>query len=90
MPKDELYTLYDESETTQTRFISFVGEAHRFDLGITVTDRFYGKLLVFNIQSNRYALIGEDDLEEPGYIEHVYGISEAEAAELRDFLHTLF
>ncbi|GGA43902.1 hypothetical protein GCM10007416_16260 [Kroppenstedtia guangzhouensis] len=90
MPKDELYTLYDESETTQTRFVSFVGESHRFDLGITVTDRFYGKLLVFNIQSNRYALIGEDDLEEPGYIEYVYGITEDEAAELREFLHTLF
>ncbi|MFD1425753.1 hypothetical protein JOD24_001627 [Kroppenstedtia sanguinis] len=90
MLKDELYILYDESETTQTRYISFAGESHRFDLGITVTDRFYGKLLVFNIQSNRYALIGEDDLEEPGYLEHVYGITEDEATELRDFLHTLF
>lgn len=90
MPNDELFTLYDESETTQTRFVSFVGKSHRFDLGITVTDRFYGKLLVFNIQSNRYALIGEDDLEEPGYLEHVYGVTEEEASELKDFLHILF
>ncbi len=85
----DLFFLYDDEEETRTRFVSFVGESTRFDLAILYTDRFEGKLLVLNILSNRYAIIGYDDLEEPGYLEHVYDISEAEANELRNFLYTL-
>lgn len=90
MSSEELIYLYDDEESTRTRYVSFVGETSRFDLGITTTERFYGKLLVFNIQSNRFAIIGQDDLNEPGYLEHIYGISEEEAQELKDFLSTLF
>jgi hypothetical protein len=89
MTNQELMYLYDETENTRTRFVSFVGETNRFDLAITVTDRFYGKLLVLNLQSNRFAIIGPDDLEEPGYLENVYQISESEANELRQFLQPL-
>jgi hypothetical protein len=89
MSNQEFMFLYDETEKTHTRFVSFVGESNRFDLAITTTDRFYGKVLVLNLQSNRFAIIGPDDLEEPGYLEHVYQISEAEADELKQFLHTL-
>ncbi|MFC7439675.1 DUF3055 domain-containing protein [Laceyella putida] len=81
--------LYDDTVNTRTRFVSFMGETNRFDLAITVTDRFYGKLLVLNLQSNRFAIIGQDDLDEPGYLEHVYQLSEAEAEELRQFLYTM-
>ncbi|QKG83722.1 DUF3055 domain-containing protein [Kroppenstedtia pulmonis] len=90
MSSEELIYLYDDEESTRTRYVSFVGESSRFDLGITTTERFYGKLLVFNIQSNRFAIIGQDDLNEPGYLEHIYGISEEDAQELNDFLSTLF
>lgn len=90
MSSEELIYLYDDEENTRTRYVSFVGETSRFDLGITTTERFYGKLLVFNIQSNRFAIIGQDDLNEPGYLEHIYGISEEEAEELQNFLSTLF
>ncbi|MFC4076105.1 DUF3055 domain-containing protein [Salinithrix halophila] len=90
MSNEDLFFLYDDAEETKTRFVSFAGETCRFDLGITVTNRFYGKLIVFNIQSNRFAIIGQDDLEEPGYLEHVYGIDEGEAEELKQFLYTLF
>jgi hypothetical protein len=89
MSHEEWMFLYDDVEDTRTRFVSFIGETSRFDLGITTTRRFYGKLLVFNIQSNRFALIGSDDLEEPGYLEHVYGMREEEATELKEFLYTL-
>jgi hypothetical protein len=81
--------LYDESENTRTRFVSFVGKTNRFDLAITHTSRFYGKFLVLNLQSSRFAIIGADDLEEPGYLEHVYQLPEVEAEELRQFLDTL-
>ena len=51
-----------------------------------MTDRFYGKKLVLNLQSNRFAIIGPDDLEEEGYLEHAFQITETEAAELSAFL----
>lgn len=40
---NDLFFLYDEPEDTKTRFVSFMGEATRFDLAITTTNRFYGK-----------------------------------------------
>jgi hypothetical protein len=79
--------LYDHSEDTTTRFVCFVGETlQRFDLAITSTNRFYGKKLVTDIQGGRTAIIGPDDLEEPGYLEHVYKLEEEQAEELRTFL----
>lgn len=81
--------LYDDSVNTRTRFVSFIGETNRFDLAITITDRFYGKALVLNLQSNRFAILGQDDLEEPGYLEEVYQLADEEADELRQFLSTV-
>ncbi|MFD2671310.1 DUF3055 domain-containing protein [Marinicrinis sediminis] len=80
--------LSDSTEDTSTRFVCFVGEEslHRFDLAITTTNRFYGKKLVTDLQSGRTAIIGPDDLEEEGYLEHVYKIKEDEAEELAAFL----
>jgi Protein of unknown function (DUF3055) len=79
--------LYDSSEDTTTRFVCFVGETmRRFDLAITNTNRFYGKKLVTDLQSGRTAVIGPDDLQEEGYLEHVYKITEEEAVELANFL----
>lgn len=84
----ETIFLYDETEQTRTRFVSFVGKTNRFDLAITTTDRFYGKFLILNLQSNRFAIVGPDDLEEPGYLEYAYQLSEEEADELRHFIYT--
>lgn len=85
----ERYFLYDEREDTKTRFVSFVGEHQRYDLAITQTTRHYGKSLVLNMQGNKYAIIGEDDLKEEGYLEYAFDLTEEEAAELKDFLFEL-
>lgn len=85
----ERFFLYDEIEDTRTRFVSFMGEHQRFDLAIVNSSRYYGKQLVLDIQSNRFAIIGSDDLEEPGYIEHAYHLSTEEAEELRSFLNEI-
>lgn len=82
----ERFYLYDETEDSQTRFISFMGENQRFDLAITKTQKYYGKLLILNLQSNKFAIIGSDDLKEPGYIEHAYDLNEEDAEDLRSFL----
>ncbi|GAB1533324.1 MULTISPECIES: DUF3055 domain-containing protein [Brevibacillus] len=83
---NDLFYLYDEAEDTRTRFVSFTGEATRFDLAITTTNRFYGKALVINIQNGRSAIIGHDDLEEEGYLEFAFNLNESEAEELKAFL----
>ncbi|WP_019243804.1 MULTISPECIES: DUF3055 domain-containing protein [Bacillus] len=83
---EERFYLYDYKEQTNTRFVSFVGESQRFDLAIISSERFYGKQLVLDMQSNAFAIIGQDDLDEEGYLEHAFRLSEEQAAELKDFL----
>lgn len=86
----ERFYLYDDEELSNTRFISFMGENQRFDLIIMSTARYYGKQVVLDMQSNRHAIIGKDDLEEPGYLEHAFKLDEENAEELRGLLYELF
>jgi hypothetical protein len=86
---EEFEFLYDDTEETKTRFVSFVGKENRYDLVILMSGRFYGKHLIMHLQSNQFAIIGPDDLEEEGYLEHAFSLSEGEAKELESFLHTL-
>ncbi|WP_419882114.1 DUF3055 domain-containing protein [Peribacillus sp. B-H-3] len=83
----ERFFLYNDYLDTKTRFVSFMGDQSRMDLAIVVTDRFYGKKLVLDMQSSRFAIIGHDDLEEEGYLEHIFRLSDEEAEELRNFLY---
>jgi hypothetical protein len=82
----DLFFLYDDIEESKTRFVSFVGKNQRFDLAIIRTDRLYGKQLVLDLQGNRFAIIGYDDLQEEGYIEHAFQLNEEDAEELTSFL----
>lgn len=82
----ERFYLYDDTVNAAVRFVSFVGERQRFDLALMETDRFYGKYVVLDLQSNRFAILGRDDLEEPGYLEHAYQLDEQDANDLRAFL----
>lgn len=78
----------DTTEETSTRFVTFITPSlKRFDLAITATNRFYGKKLVTELQSGKTAIIGPDDLEEEGYLEFTFKLSEEEAAELAQFLY---
>jgi len=79
--------LYEDSETTKIRYISFIGSSNkRFDLAVINTDRFYGKVLVIDILGGKTVIIGRDDLAEPGYLEESFKINEEEANDLYDFL----
>jgi hypothetical protein len=82
----DMHFLYDITEDTKTRFISFIGDNSRFDLAIITTNNYFGKKLVLDIQSGKFAIIGSDDLDEPGYLEFAFGYSEETAEELKDFL----
>jgi hypothetical protein len=87
--KMERFFLYDDVEDTKTRFVSFAGKTQRYDLAILQSSRFFGKVLVLDIQFGRFAIIGSDDVEEPGYLEHVYNRSEADTVDLREYLREL-
>ena len=81
--------LYDFTSPANIRFIGFAKAIRRFDLGIVMTDQFFGKLLVLDMQQNRFAIIGHDDLEEDHYLEEVFQLSQNEAKELEEFLREI-
>ena len=84
----ELDFLSDHTEDTSSRFVTFIGDSmRRFDLAILTSSRFYGKKLVTDLQSGLTAILGQDDLEEEGYLESFYKLSEEEAEDLRQFLY---
>lgn len=85
----ERFFLYDDVEDTKTRFVSFAGDKLRYDLAILQSGRFFGKVLVMDIQFGRFAIIGPDDVEEPGYLEHIYNRTEEDTVELREYLREL-
>ncbi|MFD2830159.1 DUF3055 domain-containing protein [Corticicoccus populi] len=80
------FFLYDDTEDTYTRYVSFVGEHGRYDLAIMQTTRFFGKSLVLNMQSNRFGIIGSDDLQEEGYIAHILDLDSEQGKEVETFL----
>ncbi|RKD68838.1 MULTISPECIES: DUF3055 domain-containing protein [Sinobaca] len=83
---DRFY-IHDEEEESSIRFVSFMGDNdERFDLALISTERYYGKQVVLDIRTQRFALLGVDDLEEQGLLEDAYQIDEETAEELRAFL----
>ncbi len=85
----ERFFLYDDVEDTKTRFVSFTGKRLRYDLAIMQSSRFFGKVLVLDMQFGRFAIIGPDDLDEPGYLESIFNKTDEEAEDLREYLTEL-
>lgn len=50
------------------------------------TERFFGKSLVLNTQSNSFGIIGSDDLKEECYIAHILKLEEEQGKEVEEFL----
>lgn len=85
----ERHFLYDIDEETKVRFVSFLGDTGRFDLAILTTDHYFGKKVILDIQTSRFAIIGSDDLEEPEYIEYAFNLNNERAEELKKFLYEI-
>ncbi|SCU36988.1 DUF3055 domain-containing protein [Staphylococcus aureus] len=79
--------LYDDNEESQVQFVGFVGEHDRYDLMLVNTNRHYGKTLVLNMQTNKFGIIGTDDLKEVGYIAHILGVNAEEGDEITEYLN---
>jgi hypothetical protein len=79
--------LSDSTEQTTTRYVTLISPSlNRFDLAVMTTNRFYGKKLVIDMQRGISAIVGPDDLEEEGYLEHVFKLKPEEAEDLLEFL----
>lgn len=81
--------LYDDDESSQVQFVGFVGEFSRYDLMLIQTDRHFGKTIVLNMQTNKFGIIGTDDLEEEGYIAYILGVTENEGNEITEYLNQI-
>ncbi|MBA1352455.1 DUF3055 domain-containing protein [Staphylococcus cohnii] len=79
--------LYDDDESSQVQFVGFVGEFSRYDLMLIQTNRHFGKTIVLNMQTNKFGIIGTDDLEEEGYIAYILGVTENEGNEITEYLN---
>ncbi|MBZ8172252.1 DUF3055 domain-containing protein [Staphylococcus cohnii] len=79
--------LYDDDESSQVQFVGFVGEFSRYDLMLIQTNRHFGKTIVLNMQTNKFGIIGTDDLEEEGYIAYTLGVTENEGNEITEYLN---
>lgn len=80
------FFLYDDTEDAHSRYVGFAGDHGRYDLAIVHTGRFFGKALVLNTQSNRFGIIGTDDLNEEGYVAHILGLEPEQGEEVEEFL----
>lgn len=79
--------LYDETEQTSTRFVGYAGDSGRYDVAITSTAHFYGKRLVFIIQSGRTAIMNDEDAANVGYVMDIFNVTDEEQGEeLSEFL----
>ncbi|MFH4905482.1 DUF3055 domain-containing protein [Staphylococcus cohnii] len=81
--------LYDDDESSQVQFVGFVGEFSRYDLMLIQTNRHFGKTIVLNMQTNKFGIIGTDDLEEEGYIAYILGVTENEGNEITEYLNQI-
>lgn len=83
----QLDFLSDSTESTSTRFVTFIGPSlKRYDLAVTTTNYFYGKKLVTDLQFGRTAILAADDLEQEGYLERTFSLEQDEVEDLRQFL----
>ncbi|SFA91194.1 Protein of unknown function [Lentibacillus halodurans] len=78
--------LKDETVTREIRYISFMSSLKRYDFAFMKNEENPGKYTVINLQKNRFAVLGKDDLSKKGDIEHTFHESQMEADEIRKFL----
>ncbi|MFD1361460.1 SAV0927 family protein [Lentibacillus salinarum] len=78
--------LRDETITREIRYVSFTSSLRRYDFAFMKNDEHPDKYTVIDLQKNRFAILGKEDLSNKGDIEHTFHESEMEADEIREFL----
>lgn len=86
---DKYKVLIDETVQQNVRYLSFMGNFQRYDFAI-MDDRESDNKIVIDLRKNRFAVLGKEDLNEEGEIEHTFHLTEMEADELRGFFKGIF
>lgn len=86
---DKYKVLIDETVQQNVRYLSFMGNFQRYDFAI-MDDRESDNKIVIDLRKNRFAVLGKEDLNEEGEIEHTFHVTEMEADELRGFFKGIF
>lgn len=86
---DKYKVLIDETVQQNVRYLSFMGNFQRYDFAI-MDDRESDNKIVIDLRKNRFAVLGKEDLNEEGEIEHTFHLTEMEADELRGFFKGVF
>ncbi|MBP0724756.1 DUF3055 domain-containing protein [Bacillus sp. RG28] len=82
--------LYDEHENAKVRFIGFIANDVRYDIGIVYSNMFFGKPLVICMQSNQCILLDRQDVLYPNQLKYLCKLkSDEEAMKLADYLSDL-
>ncbi|ASN04873.1 SAV0927 family protein [Virgibacillus necropolis] len=77
--------LLDETVEKEVRYISFMGNFHRYDFAI-MDGQEPNKKIIIDLRNNRFAAISKEDFSKEGEIEHSFHVTEMEGDELREFL----
>jgi hypothetical protein len=81
-----LERMYDESETAKIRFVGFVSDENRYDIGVVYTNQFFGKPLVICMQTGRSTTLCAQEAKNISRIMDIFSItSESEATHLSEY-----
>lgn len=78
--------LFDQAETTRTRYIGFIADGIRYDFTITNSQYFFGKAIVTCLQSGRSNLLDIHDINIPDYLVKMFNLTYREARNLSEYL----
>jgi len=79
--------LYDDHENVRVRFVGFIANDIRYDIGIVYTNMFFGKPLVICMQSRQCIVLDRQDVSYPNQLKFLCKLkSDEEAMKLADYL----
>ncbi|MDC3417871.1 SAV0927 family protein [Aquibacillus salsiterrae] len=79
--------LKDTTVNGKIRFLSIMGEFHRYDLAIINPEAPEDEIFILDINQNRFITISKSKvIDEEGYIEHTLNYTEIDAEELRELI----
>lgn len=80
------HILFDQFESTRTRYLGFVADGIRYDFTITYSQYFFGKAIVICLQSNKSALLDMHDINILDVMMHSLNLTHQQARHLSELL----
>ncbi|WP_240468577.1 SAV0927 family protein [Gracilibacillus sp. YIM 98692] len=75
--------LKNTDEQATTKFVSFKGDTHLFDLAIIDTPSIKPDLLIVDLNTNKYLKVDKERISEENIVEHALQYNEMDAEDFR-------